>query len=39
VIGRAEGYTKDQIAEYGVYLKLMAETAKRFQAVKKAVKK
>ena len=39
VIGRSEGYTKEQIAEYGVYLKLLADTAKRLQvAAKKKVK-
>jgi hypothetical protein len=35
VIGRVECYTEEQIEEYGVYLNLMAETAKRLHAVNK----
>ena len=31
-IGRAEGYTKEQIEEYGEYLKLMATTATNLRA-------
>ena len=31
VIGRSEGYSKNQIEEYGVYLNLLAATAKRLQ--------
>jgi hypothetical protein len=31
VIGRSENYTKEQIDEYGVYLKLLADTAKRLR--------
>ena len=33
-IGESEGYTKEQIAEYGIYLTLLADTAKRLQAKK-----
>jgi hypothetical protein len=38
-IGRAEGYTKEQIAEYGLHLAYLAALAKKLQAAaKKAVK-